>query len=86
MKLSENFIVHNFAGGVAAMPTSKAAFSGVVQGNATLAALLELLRTETTEEQLVAGLKERFDGPEETIRKDVARALAELRKIGAIDE
>jgi len=50
MKLSEDFIVHTFTGGVAAMPTSKAAFSGVVQGNGTLAAILELLRSETTEE------------------------------------
>ena len=86
MKLSENYIVHNFAGGVAAMPTSKASFSGVVQGNSTLAALLELLRSETTEDQLVKNMMDRFDGAEDVIHRDVAHALEELRKIGAIDE
>lgn len=87
MKLNPNFIIHNHPHGVVMMPNSLSAFSGVVQGNATLSAILELLGAETTEEAVVRGLMERFDGAEEAaVRADVARALTELRGIGALDE
>ncbi len=86
MKLKDSFITHRHADGVVMMPTSKASFSGVVQGNRTLAAILELLQSETTEEELVAALRERYDAPEEKIRADAARALSELRAIDALDE
>lgn len=86
MKLKDSFIFHRHADGVVMMPTSKAKFSGVVQGNQTFAVILELLRSETTEEALVAALQARYDAPEEKLRADAARALSELRAIDALDE
>ena len=41
---------------------------------------------DTTEADIVATLKERFDAQEEIIARDVKKALSELRKIGALDE
>ena len=35
---------------------------------------------------VAAALKARFDAPEGVIEADVSKALAELRKIGALDE
>ena len=86
MKLNKDFILHIADGETVLVPTGKAKFSGVVRGNKTLGAVLELLRDETTEEKLVAAMKARFDAPEEIISRDVKKALEGLRKIGAIDE
>ena len=86
MKLNKDFILHIADGETVLVPTGKAKFSGVVRGNKTLGAVLELLRDETTEEKLVSAMKARFDAPEEIISRDVKKALEGLRKIGAIDE
>ena len=86
MKLNKDFILHIADGETVLVPTGKAKFSGVVRGNKTLGAVLELLRDETTEEKIVSAMKARFDAPEEIISRDVKKALEGLRKIGAIDE
>ena len=78
MKLNRNFISHNTEGESLLVPTGNAAFSGLVRGNKTLGAILDLLKTDTTEEAVIAD--------EELITRDVRRALAELRNIGALDE
>ena len=91
MKLNKDFILHIADGETILVPTGNAKFSGVVRGNKTLGAVLELLRDETTEEKIVAAMKARFDASrleaqEEIISRDVKKALGELRKIGAIEE
>lgn len=86
MKLKTEFILHNTDSESFLVPTGSADFSGIVRGNKTLGAVLELLRNETTEEELVAAMKERFRAPEEIISRDAARVLSELRRIGALDE
>lgn len=86
MKLKKEFLLHNAGRESVLIPTGAAGFSGLVRGNATLGAMLELLQNETTEEQLVAGMKARFDAPEGAIERDVKKVLAELKKIGALDE
>jgi hypothetical protein len=57
-----------------------------VRGNRTLGAVLELLKTDTTEAELVAALRRRFDAPEGAVEADVGEVLAALRQIGALDE
>ena len=86
MKLKKEFITHDTGTESILVPTGKAGFAGLVKGNKTLGAILELLRQDTTEADIVAAMKERFDAPEEIIARDVKKALSELRKIGAIDE
>ena len=86
MKLKKEFITHDTEEESLLVPTGNAGFSGLVKGNRTLGAILALLKEDTTEEVVVAAMKQRFDAPEEIIARDVKKALAELRKIGAIDE
>ena len=86
MKLNKDFIVHSQNGESMLVPLGGAAFSGIVRGNETLGAVLELLKTETSEAAIVDAMRARFDAPEGAVERDVAKALAELRKIGAIDE
>ena len=86
MKLKKSFITHNTDSESLLVPAGGAGFSGLVRGNRTLGEILKLLKDDTTEEAIVSALKERFDAPEGAIEKDVAKALAELRRIWALDE
>ena len=86
MKLKNGFITHISNGEAILVPTSSSDFSGIVRGNKTLGAILELLKNDTDEESIIAAMKRRFDAPEELIAADVRRALSELRRVGAIDE
>ena len=86
MKLNKEFLLHNTGSESFLVPTGNADFFGLVKGNKTLGAVLELLKEETTEAEIITALKARFDAPEGAIERDVAKALSELRKIGALDE
>ena len=86
MKLKSDFLVHQYGGENLLVPTASADFSGIVKGNDTFGAIVECLRKETTEEDITKSLLQQFDAPQEVVAADVARALAELRKIGALDE
>lgn len=86
MKLSNDFILYKTERDTILVPTGKANFSGMVKGNKTLGAVLELLRNETTEGEIVSAMASRFDAPADVIEQDVKRALDKLREIGALDE
>lgn len=86
MKLNKEFLLHNTNNESILVPTGNAEFSGVVRGNTTLGAVLELLTSEITETELIAKMDSRYDAPAETIEKDIKKVLQELRKIGALDE
>ena len=86
MKLKKGFITHDTGAQSLLVPTGKAGWAGLVKGNKTLGAILSLLKEDTTEDAVITAMEERFDAPEETITRDVKKVLAELRKIGAIDE
>ena len=86
MKLNPDFVIYHSKGVSMLVPDGDAAFSGMVRGNKTFGAVLELLRRDTDEASVVAALCARFDAPESVIAADVKKALAELRRIGAIDE
>ena len=86
MRLNEQFIVHLSDGESLLVPTADAPFSGLVQGNKSVGAILELLGTDITEVELIDRMEARFDAPREVLEQDVASTLKQLREIGAIDE
>ena len=86
MRLRKDFITHDTGTESLLMPIGTAGFSGLVKGNKTLGAILELLKKDTSEKEIVAAMKARYDASEEIIARDVKKALAELRKIGALEE
>ena len=86
MKLNENFIIHQTERETVLVPVGGSGFAGLVRGNATLGAILSLLREDTDAKAIVAALRQIYDAPAETLTRDVERALAELRAIGALDE
>ncbi|MBQ6384640.1 MAG: PqqD family protein [Lachnospiraceae bacterium] len=86
MKLKKDFITHDTGTESMLVPTGKAAFSGLVRGNRTFGAIVELLKQDTSEAEVIAAMKARYDAPEEIIARDVRKILTELREIGAIEE
>ena len=86
MKLSNKFVTYNSRRDSLLVPTGKADFAGLVRGNKTLGAILELLKTDTDEAGIVRALCARFDAPEPVIAADVKKVLAELSAIGALEE
>ena len=86
MKLNREYLLHNTGSESVLVPTGNANFSGVVRGNKTFGTVLELLKNETTEEAMISALKTRFHAPEGAVETDVARALVELCRIGALNE
>ena len=86
MKLKEGFIVHDTSSESILVPMGGAGWAGVVKGNKTLGEITELLKTDTTEAEIVAAMEARYDAPEGAIARDVKKAIAELRKIGALEE
>lgn len=85
MKLNRNFLVHTIGEETIVVPTGNVSFSGMVRGNQTLGTVLELLKTETTEEAVIAAMRARYEAQEGVIEQDVRNMLEKLRGIGAID-
>ena len=48
MKLNYHFLTHELNGETLIVPTAGADFHGLIQGNKTLAAIAECLKSETT--------------------------------------
>ena len=86
MKLKKEFLVHNTEKESILVPSGAADFSGVVRGNKTLGAILDMLKNDTTEEEIINNLKNNFDAPEGVVEKDVRKVLAELEAIGALEQ
>ena len=86
MKLKSDYITYSANREALLVPTGKADFVGLVRGNRTLGAILDLLKQDTDEAAIVAAMRARFDASEEVIKADVKKALDELRAIGALDE
>ena len=85
MKLKKEFIVHEAGDETMLVATGKAKFSGLVKGNKTAGDVIELLKTETTEAEVIKKMHGKYDAPAGAIENKVKKIIAQLRKIGAID-
>ena len=86
MKLKKEFIYQELGNDSFLVSTVAADFSGLMRGNKTFGAILELLKEETTKTKVIMEMCDRFDASEEVIAKDVEKTLEMLRTIGALDE
>lgn len=86
MKLKDGFITHETDGEQIMVSAGNIKFSGLVRSNRTAAFIVDCLKSETSESELVEKMIEKYDAPKEIISKDVKKILDTLRSIGAIDE
>ncbi len=86
MKLSKDFILYKTDEEVILVAIDGTKFSGLIKGNNIFGDLLDLLREKTSEADLIAAMRERYDAPEGAIEKAVRDALEQLRAVGALEE
>ena len=87
MKLKEGFVTQAFRGQqlmVAAGPAAKE-FHGIVRSNETAAFIVDRLKSETSEEEIVSAILAEYEVDGATAAADVARIIEQLRSIGAIE-
>jgi hypothetical protein len=88
MKIKSSFITQQIGDRQYMVATGEEAgsFSGMISSNRTAAAVVDLLKDETTEKAVVDAMFRRFDAPRERIEKDVRKVLDILRSVGALEE
>ncbi len=86
MKLREGFIIQDIEDTQFLVPVGARAFPGIARSNRTAAFIVNRLREDTSEEQIIDALYERYDAPREEIAADVREILASLRRINALEE
>ena len=85
MRLKDTFITHD-SDGEQVLNDVTSSFAGLVRSNKTAAFIVECLKKDTTEEQIVEVMYEKYDAPKEVLQKDVESIVEKLRGIGAIEE
>lgn len=84
MKLNPKFLTHETKGEHITVSTTGTQFNGLIRSNPTAAFIIETLKTDTTESELVDKLLAKYDVDRPTAEKDVASIIAQLRRIGAV--
>lgn len=86
MKLKDGFVTHMFDDTQVLIGTEEVSFKGIVNSNKTAAFIVDCLKTDTTESQIVEKMLEKYDVNRAVVEKDVHLIIQKLRGIGAIDE
>jgi len=86
MKLNENFLTQEIDDTQVMVATGDAAFSGIVRSNQTAAEIVNLMKEETTRDEVVDKMCAKYDASRDEIAADVDMVIATLRKVGALDE
>lgn len=85
MKINSGFIAHNDGEDKLLVSTGTTKFSGLVRSNPTAGFIIECLAQETTEDEIVAKMQQKWEVSDEIARRDVRKIVEQLRGIGAID-
>jgi methyltransferase-like protein len=87
MKLKKEFVTHTIQGTQVMVAAGQAAnaFNGLVRSNETAAFIIDCLKSNTTEENIVKSLTDTYNVDATTAQKDVRGILDKLDKIGAIE-
>lgn len=86
MKLNENFLTQEIDDTQVMVATGDTAFSGIVRSNQTAAEIVNLMKEETTRDEVVDKMCAKYDASREEIAADVDMVITTLRKVGALDE
>lgn len=83
MKLKESFVTHKNKDDYMMIDAS-GKFAGLIHSNATTAFIVDCLRTETTREEIISKLLDKYDATETA--GSVDKVINALKSIGAVDE
>ena len=85
MKLKNGFITHETDGEQILIDTANN-FAGLVRSNPTAAFIVDCLKTDITEAEIIEKMLKKYDVSQETATKDVRGIIAKLEHIGALGE
>ncbi len=85
MKLKSTYIIRKGDDDYIMMDAS-GKFAGIIHSNATTAFIAQCLKTETTKEEIVQKILDKYDASESEASESVDRIVEKLKSIGAIDE
>lgn len=86
MKLKSSFISSEIDGKQVMIDIDKSGFSGIVRSNATAAFIIDQLKSETTRDEILDKMAERYDAPRDVMGRDLDDILKRLQGIGALEE
>lgn len=85
MKIKDCFISYESDGDNVIVDTS-ASFSGIIHINSSAAFIVECLRTNTTEAEILEKMKNKYDATDAELSAGIADVLGKLRSIKALEE
>lgn len=85
MKMKEGFMLYD-VGENSMIVSAEESFHGIVRINQTAKFILECMREDTTKEEIVEKMAQKYDASHSDFEKSVETVLETLRKIGALDE
>lgn len=86
MKLKNEFITHESNGEHLTVTAGNTKFNGLIRSNQTAGFIIECLKENTTEDEIINKMLEKYDASKEVISSDVRKIIGKLRSIGALDE
>ena len=88
MKASTGFILRNLAGEYVVMPAGDniGAFGGAILMNELSAFVWEQLKVSVSRDELLARILDRYEVEEKTAAADLDAVLAEMKRMGIIEE
>lgn len=85
MKLKKGFVTHT-TNNEQVLVAADGSFNGIAKSNQTAAFIVDCLKNNVTEEDIVNLMTKEYDAPREIISKDVHNIIEKLKSIGAIEE
>lgn len=86
MRIKSEFITHWSNDQQLMVCINKDGFHGMVRSNKTAAEIIDILKEDTSEEQIVAIMQKKYTVQDDIIKEDVEMVINNLRKIGALEE
>ena len=86
MRIKSEFITHWSNDRQLMVCINKDGFHGMVRSNKTAAEIIDILKEDTSEEQIVAIMQKKYTVQDDIIKEDVEMVINNLRKIGALEE
>lgn len=86
MKLKDAFLTYESDGEHLTVSTGGTEFNGLIRSNNTAAFIVECLKENTTQEQILDKMAEKYDAPKDVMAKDLSRIIDTLNNLGVLDE
>ena len=86
MRLKSDILIQEIESVQFLVPVGAEAFSGIVRSNKTAAYIVDCLKVDTTEEQIVDAMCAKYNAPRNVIAADVKEIVDKLRSIHALEE